>query len=73
MFITIITQTIAAVAHAIMVYKTERRTIKELSFLTDRELNDIGISRCDIPEIAKYEVTDKVVTRKKINWFANHA
>jgi uncharacterized protein YjiS (DUF1127 family) len=29
-----------------------RRTIKELSLLTDRELSDIGITRCDIPRVA---------------------
>lgn len=30
-----------------------KKTIDELSKLTDRELSDIGISRCDIPRIAK--------------------
>jgi uncharacterized protein YjiS (DUF1127 family) len=29
-----------------------KQTIKELKNLTDRELNDIGISRYDIPRIA---------------------
>jgi uncharacterized protein YjiS (DUF1127 family) len=29
-----------------------RRTMKELSQLTDKELNDIGINRYDIPRIA---------------------
>lgn len=29
-----------------------RRTVKELERLTNRELGDIGISRCDIPRIA---------------------
>lgn len=29
-----------------------KKTIKELSNLTDRELNDIGINRYDIPRIA---------------------
>lgn len=31
----------------------ERRTRKELARLTDRDLADIGISRCDIDRIAK--------------------
>jgi hypothetical protein len=29
------------------------RTRRELSLLTDRDLNDIGISRCDIDRVAK--------------------
>lgn len=33
----------------------ERNTIRELNRLSDRELNDIGISRWDIPNIAKQE------------------
>ena len=30
-----------------------RQTYRELSMLSDRELRDIGISRCDIYRIAK--------------------
>lgn len=30
-----------------------RSTVKELSALSDRELDDIGIARCDIPSIAR--------------------
>lgn len=30
-----------------------RETVRELSRLTDRELDDLGISRWDIPFIAK--------------------
>jgi uncharacterized protein YjiS (DUF1127 family) len=30
-----------------------RRTRQELSQLSDRDLNDIGISRCDIYRVAK--------------------
>jgi uncharacterized protein YjiS (DUF1127 family) len=30
-----------------------RNAIRELSNLTDTELSDIGISRCDIPRVAK--------------------
>ena len=29
-----------------------RQTIKELSSLSDRELNDMGLSRCDIYSVA---------------------
>lgn len=30
-----------------------RRTISELGSLTDRDLADLGISRCDIPRLAR--------------------
>jgi len=30
-----------------------RQTVKELNSLTDRDLLDIGLSRCDIYDIAK--------------------
>lgn len=30
-----------------------RNTVRELSALTDRDLSDIGLSRCDIPRVAK--------------------
>jgi len=30
-----------------------RRTVNELSHLTNRELSDLGISRCDIYKIAR--------------------
>jgi len=33
-------------------YIRYRDTVRELSLLTDRELDDIGISRGDIPNIA---------------------
>ena len=33
-------------------WRRYRQTVKELSRLSTRELNDIGISRCDIPAIA---------------------
>jgi uncharacterized protein YjiS (DUF1127 family) len=33
-----------------------RRTVRELAALSDRELSDIGLSRCDIYNVAK-EVT----------------
>lgn len=34
-------------------YIRYRETVRELSRLTDRELNDLGISRWDIPFVAK--------------------
>ena len=30
-----------------------RKTVRELSALTNRELSDIGISRCDIYRVAR--------------------
>jgi uncharacterized protein YjiS (DUF1127 family) len=33
-----------------------RNTIRELSALSDRELSDLGISRCDIRFVAKRAV-----------------
>ncbi|MFO7309196.1 MAG: DUF1127 domain-containing protein [Pseudomonadota bacterium] len=37
----------------IKAYLRYRETVRELSRLTDRELNDLGISRWDIPFVAK--------------------
>lgn len=41
-------------------YVTERIryrvTMNELSSLTDRELTDIGINRCDIPRVAEKHI-----------------
>jgi uncharacterized protein YjiS (DUF1127 family) len=34
-------------------YKRYNRTVKELMFLSDRELTDLGISRSDIRRIAR--------------------
>lgn len=33
-------------------HQAYNRTVKELSNLTDRELEDLGVSRFDIPQIA---------------------
>ena len=30
-----------------------KNTVRELSALTDRDLSDIGLSRCDIPRVAR--------------------
>ena len=37
----------------IKAYLRYRETVRELSRLTDRKLNDLGISRWDIPFVAK--------------------
>lgn len=37
---------------AIKAHSKRRQTINELSRLSDRELNDLGISRCDIYAVA---------------------
>ncbi|MYJ86896.1 MAG: DUF1127 domain-containing protein [Rhodobacteraceae bacterium] len=34
-------------------HKMYKRTMKELSFLSDRELEDIGINRCDLESITR--------------------
>jgi uncharacterized protein YjiS (DUF1127 family) len=34
-------------------WKKQRQTVRELERLTNRELADLGISRCDIREIAR--------------------
>ena len=36
-----------------------RRTYRELSRLTNRELADIGVRRCDIEDIARLHVTGR--------------
>ena len=41
-------------------YKAEKDTIKELSQLTDYELNDIGISRGEIRNLARQHYDDVV-------------
>lgn len=43
---------VARLAQRWAAYQTYRRTIVELEMLTDRELNDIGLSRWDIRRIA---------------------
>lgn len=41
------------VAKAFNRYNNYRRTTNELGRLTDRELRDLGISRCDISRVAR--------------------
>ena len=45
------------------VYKTYRRTVEELELLSDRELNDVGISRYDIRAIARQSAEMEVAGR----------
>jgi hypothetical protein len=40
------------IAEKISRYRRYRKTVIELCNLNDRELADIGITRCDIPNIA---------------------
>jgi len=46
------TNLIKRIAKAIEKHKRYNRTVRELSFLSDRDLADLGINRCDIPNIA---------------------
>ena len=48
-------------------YKKVRSTINELSKLSDRELNDIGISRGDIWAIANEDASFKRFTEENSN------
>jgi uncharacterized protein YjiS (DUF1127 family) len=41
------------IAIAIRKHKRYNRTVRELSYLSDRDLADLGIARCDIPGIAE--------------------
>ena len=42
-----------AIARYFRAWKRYDNAMHELSYLTDRELADIGISRCDIPRLAR--------------------
>ena len=44
-------------------YRIYRESAKELERLTERELDDIGISRYDIPRIAAQSATEKLEHR----------
>jgi len=47
------TSLIARIKAAYNHHKQYRSTVNELARLTDRELQDLGISRFDIPRIAR--------------------
>lgn len=42
-----------SIKNAYKAAKSRRQTVRELSQLTDRELRDLGIARCDIQQIAR--------------------
>ncbi len=44
---------ITQLKNAIKRHATIRRTTSELSRLSDRELGDLGIARCDITRVAR--------------------
>jgi len=44
---------VKALVEWVVAYRNSRRAYDELSRLTDRELEDLGISRYDIPTIAR--------------------
>jgi len=50
------TQVIENVASWLSRQQKMRKTVRELNALTDKELSDIGVSRCDIYNIAKESV-----------------
>jgi uncharacterized protein YjiS (DUF1127 family) len=47
---------IASLRRTISDYRLYRKTLEELDNLTDRDLNDLGLGRCDIPRIARETV-----------------
>ena len=49
------------IAIAIRKHNRYNRTVRELSWLSDRELSDLGITRCDIPRIANQAVNNRDV------------
>jgi uncharacterized protein YjiS (DUF1127 family) len=44
---------VARLQHRWAAYRTYRNTLAELQTLDERELNDIGISRWDLPRVAR--------------------
>ena len=44
---------LSPIIHLIQHWKRYGRVVQELSHLSDRELADIGIDRCDIDRIAR--------------------
>jgi uncharacterized protein YjiS (DUF1127 family) len=47
------TGVVSRINAAVQRYRVMRRTYAELSSLSNRELDDLGISRADIPDIAR--------------------
>lgn len=48
---------IGAIANRLKQHNQYRRTVNELSRLTDRELGDLGIGRSEIRNVAKANVS----------------
>lgn len=48
---------VKSIAAKVTKYNRYRRTVNELSNLSNRELADIGISRCDINRVASNVMT----------------
>jgi uncharacterized protein YjiS (DUF1127 family) len=44
------------IAQKINAWRRYREVVRELSQMTDNELSDIGISRCDIENVARQSV-----------------
>jgi uncharacterized protein YjiS (DUF1127 family) len=44
---------VARLQHRWAAYQTYRQTVEELQLLSDRDLDDIGVARCDIRMIAR--------------------
>ena len=47
---------VKSISKKIAEYNRYRRTVIELSNLTNRDLADIGIARCDIPNVAANQI-----------------
>ena len=58
-----LTETRTKLANSLEWYRLYRDSAKELERLTNRELNDIGISRYDIPKVAAQSATAKLDDR----------
>jgi uncharacterized protein YjiS (DUF1127 family) len=55
--------TAQSLADSIAWYQNYRESANELECLTDKELNDIGIARYDIPQIAAQSASEKIERR----------
>ena len=53
-------QLIAALRRQLAVHRVYKQTYEELMTLTDRELDDIGIARCDIRTMARETAKEAV-------------
>ena len=53
----VITMFLTMIAAKIRAYLRYRETVRELSRLTDRELDDLGLSRSDIQYVARTHAT----------------